>query len=86
VKKRHPVRINFELPELTPAQAKLLWELLDGLSSDLWEAYEKELFDLEAEAFHAAQAADDSNASDDEPPSSPTTLPPKFIRNDEPEF
>jgi len=84
--KRHSVRINFELPELTPAQVKALWNFLDDLSCDLWEAYENELFDLEAETFHAAQPDDDYNDSDDELPSSPTTLPPKFIRDDEPEF
>jgi hypothetical protein len=84
--KRHPVRINFELPELTPAQAKLLCEFLDRLSCDLWEAYEKELFDLEAEAFHAVQAADDCNASDEEPPSWLTIPPFKLITDDEPDF
>ncbi len=46
---RRILRINAPLPELSPVEAGLLWNFLENLSSQLWEAYEDELLDLERE-------------------------------------
>ena len=49
------LRIAVELPDLAPAQAQLLWELFEELASQIWSAYELEIFDFEAEHFHAIE-------------------------------
>jgi hypothetical protein len=36
-----------ELPELTPEQADFLWNFLEDLASDLWDAYENDIDQLE---------------------------------------
>jgi hypothetical protein len=46
---RRPIRIDVDLPELTPAQADLLWNFLDDLGMQLWDAYEKDLLQIEDE-------------------------------------
>ena len=44
---RRRVHVDLVLPELTPDQAELLWNFLENLATDLWEAYEPELLELE---------------------------------------
>jgi hypothetical protein len=44
---RRHIRIDVDLPELSPAQADFLWNFLDDLASDLWDAYEPELLEIE---------------------------------------
>ena len=43
------IRIHVDLPELSPAQADFLWNFLDDLASDLWDAYEHDLLEVENE-------------------------------------
>ena len=63
--RRRPIRINVQLPELTPVQAESLWNFLEDLTSELWDAYEPELLDLDAERLSAR--FDDDPAPDDQP-------------------
>jgi len=56
---RRRIRIDVELPELTPAQADFLWNFLDDLGSDLWDAYESELLEVEAERSRPPDVHDD---------------------------
>jgi len=44
---RRRVHVDIELPELTPEQAELLWSFLEKLATELWDAYEPELLELE---------------------------------------
>jgi hypothetical protein len=46
---RRPIHINVALPEITPAQADLLWNFLEDLAAQLWDAYEKDLLQIEDE-------------------------------------
>ena len=46
---RRPIRINVDLPEVTPAQANLLWNFLDDLAMQLWDVYEKDLLQIDDE-------------------------------------
>jgi hypothetical protein len=61
---RRPIRINAELPELTPTQVKSLWNFLDNLATELWDAYEPELLNLENE--HSGRDEFDSERNTDE--------------------
>ena len=75
---RRPVRINAQLPELTPAQATFLWNFLEDLACELWDAYQPELLQLDhgpsrpepdsdwADA-DPDDLIDDSSASPDDP-------------------
>lgn len=65
---RLPVRINLQLPELTPAQAEFLWNFLEDLASDLWDAYEQELLDLEAARFRLLDLDPEITETYDDPP------------------
>ena len=42
-----PIRIHLQLPQLTPAQAHSLCNLLQELASQIWDAYETEILDFE---------------------------------------
>ena len=44
---RRQIHIDLDLPELTPAQADCLWHFLEDLATNLWDAYECDLLDLE---------------------------------------
>ena len=44
---RRPVHIRARLPELTPEQADSLWNFLESLASQLWDAYEEEILQVE---------------------------------------
>jgi hypothetical protein len=59
VSARRRVRIDFDLPELTPAQADLLWNFLEELAMDLWEAYETELLEVENQPDWTAAQCDE---------------------------
>jgi len=61
---RRRIRIDLELPELTPAQADFIWNFLDGLAADLWDAYQGELLDLEYERSHSLEPANDWTAEE----------------------
>ena len=63
---RRPIRIDLELPELTPAQADFLWTFLDDLASELWDAYESELLEVEEERSRPPDFSNDWTADDDE--------------------
>jgi hypothetical protein len=63
---RHPLRINLELPELTPVQAESLWSFLDDFISDLWDAYETDLLQLEEERARVSLARQDATDQGDE--------------------
>ena len=82
--KRRKIRIDFELPELTPEQVSMLCDFLDDLCSDLREAYDNEIFDIESASFHALRSDDDS--ANEEPPSSPALPPPASPSDDESDF
>ena len=58
---RRRVHIDLDLPELTPAQADLLWNFLENLAMDLWDAYEPEL--LEVEHHRSLEAAPDHDST-----------------------
>ena len=60
--RRRPVRINVELPDLTAAQADFLWNLLEDITSALWDAYENDIIDLQ-DAF-SCDSHDDSTADE----------------------
>ena len=49
------VRINLNLPELTPSQVESLWNFLEDLASAVWNEYENELLDGQ----HAPFSEDD---------------------------
>ena len=62
---RRRVRIEVELPDLTPTQAEFLWNLLDDLASELWDAYETDIIELEntfSREVHAGDADDEYEA------------------------
>jgi len=61
---RRRIRIDVELPELTPAQADFLWTFLDDLAADLWDAYEPELLDIENEHSRPPKIDTDSTGGD----------------------
>lgn len=46
---RRPVRINFQMPELTPTVAHFLWNVCETLAFHIWEAYNTEILDIEQE-------------------------------------
>lgn len=46
---RRRIRVDVDLPELTPSQADFLWNFLEDLAMDLWDAYERELLEIENE-------------------------------------
>ena len=56
---RRSLRLDIQLPDLAPAQAHLLWELFDELAYQISLAYEAQLFDFEAESFHAIEPRDE---------------------------
>ena len=76
------LRIAVDLPDLAPAQAQRLWELFEELADQIWSAYELEVFDLEAERFHAIEDRDGDGA-EGAPISDATPLPP---HDDDPDF
>jgi len=43
---RH-VHITVRLPELTPEQADSFWNFLESLASQLWDAYEEDILQVE---------------------------------------
>lgn len=55
---RRRIRVDFDLPELTPAQADFLWTFLESLASDLWDGYERELLDVENERSRPPEVND----------------------------
>jgi len=63
---RRPVRINLELPELTPAQAHVLWNFLEDLASNIWDAYETELLDTQDQLSRLPISHNDSIHPDHE--------------------
>jgi hypothetical protein len=63
---RRPVRIDFELPELTLAQAHTLWTFLDELASNIWDAYETELLKAEDQLSRLPLSHNDSTHPDHE--------------------
>ena len=44
---RRRIRIDINLPELTPVQADFFWTFLEELAADLWDAYEPELLEID---------------------------------------
>jgi hypothetical protein len=68
VNARRRVRINVELPEFTPAQADFLWTFLENLASDLWDAYEQDLLDLDDARFRLQHADPETTETYDDPP------------------
>jgi len=60
-----PIRIDLQLPELTPAQAHSLWNFLDDLASELWLAYEPELLAVEDEPSPQPEPDNDWTDTDD---------------------
>jgi hypothetical protein len=62
--RRPPVRIDVTLPELTPAQADCLWNLLETLAADLWDAYEPELLHAEDQRSRPPEVEDDWTPED----------------------
>ena len=49
------IRINLNMPELTPSQAESLWNFLEDLASALWEEYESELLDCQDQDAHVSE-------------------------------
>lgn len=80
---RRVFRIQFDLPNLTPAQADLLWNLFDRLAERLWEAYETEILDSDSQLFGSAS----HEPSDEDVGESPVTpsAPPGAALNDAPD-
>lgn len=61
---RRRIRVDVDLPELTPAQADFLWNFLENLAMDLWEAYERELLEIENERSHPPGLENDWTAAE----------------------
>ncbi len=85
---RPPIHLNVHLPELSPTQAELLWEVLSDLTAALWDAYADDLIEVEQQRQHLldmeeqwAGPEDDSGdavgASEPEVPTSPLTSKPE---------
>ena len=76
------LRIAVDLPDLAPAQARVLWEFFEELASQVWCAYELELFDFEAERFHAS---DREEEPDEERGEENESVSPLQQRGDDPD-
>ncbi|MBI4870841.1 MAG: hypothetical protein HY814_04660 [Candidatus Riflebacteria bacterium] len=63
---RRPVRINAEMPELAPAQAHFLWNFLDDLAYQLWDAYEPELLRVQDDRSPPHPDSDCADADPDD--------------------
>lgn len=62
---RRAVRIEVELPELTPAQADFLWNFLEDLATDIWDVYEPELLAFQDECSRPSEEAENDMTADD---------------------
>ena len=80
---RRPVHIHVRLPELTPQQADSLWNFLEDLASQLWEAYEDEI--LEMEDSFSTQIHDDSTADEYEAYLEKRSAPPDLVSDPKPD-
>lgn len=58
------IRIDIDLPELTPAQADFLWNFLEDLATELWDAYESELLEVENQPSRPLQPDHDWTVAD----------------------
>jgi hypothetical protein len=58
------IRIDVDLPELTPAQADFLWNFLEDLATELWDAYESELLEVENQRSRPLEPEYDSTVAD----------------------
>jgi hypothetical protein len=82
---RRRIRIDVELPELTPAQADFLWNFLDGLAADLWDAYESEVLEVENQRSRPLEPDNDWPAEYDDL-TEHTTLPHVGSEENDPDF
>ena len=62
---RRPVLISVRLPELTPVQADSLCNFLETLASQLWDAYEEDILQVE-DSFSTTIQDDPPPHPDDE--------------------
>ena len=83
---RRPVRVNVQLPELTPAQAGALWHVLEDLASALWDAYESDILELEDYLSPAFEPHDDSTADEYEAHLGKSSTPPDLVGDSAPEL
>ena len=83
---RRRVHIDIALPELTPVQADLLWNFLEDLAMDLWDAYEPELLEVEHQRSFIAEPDHDWTAAGCDDLFENSTLRPVNSDDPDPDF
>lgn len=56
---RPAIHIDVQLPELSPTQADLLWNVINDLTNALWDAYADELLEVDCQRQYLLDVEED---------------------------